>query len=362
MRRAGTGHRGVTDDSRRGARVWLCVPMLTAAIAGGVALAQDPETRPADAPADNPPGDPRTPVAASGAGPAWMEGVRRAAEALEWSDELIRHDWRIQRRPGSESCRILDPDERVVTTGTPEECQERFRALEAAGTIPPHVGPTVVVLHGLGEGRSSMRPLVDHLRKRVDGTVVAFGYASPRAGLADHGAALARVVSALPAGAPVSFVGHSLGNLVVRRWMRLAPQADLARVRRMVMLGAPNQGSELARLASRLWVVSALSDGAARELVVDWHRVAPDLAVPSCPFGIIAGGRGDDHGFSSLLAGDDDAVVRVEETRLEGADDFLLVPVHHAAMMRHPAVQRATVSFLTTGRFTADPPAESPSP
>jgi hypothetical protein len=293
-----------------------------------------------------------------------VEAVRRAAEALEWSDEVIRHDWRIQRRPGSEACRILDPTEQIVTSGTPAECRARFEALAAAGTIPPQHGPTVVVLHGLGEGRSSMRPLVEHLRERVDGTVVAFGYASPRAGLADHGTALARVVAALPAGEPVSFVGHSLGNLVVRRWMRSAPADDLARVRRMVMLGAPNQGSELARLASRVWLLTALSDGAARELVVDWARVAPDLAVPPCSFGIIAGGRGDGRGFSTLLEGDDDAVVRVDETRLDGADDFLVVPVHHAAMMRHPAVQRATVSFLTHGRFAADasPPPVIPAP
>jgi len=73
--------------------------------------------------------------------------------------------------------------------------------------------------------------------------------------------------------------------------------------------------------------------------------------VPACPFGIVAGGTGTEEGLSPLLDGDDDAVVRVAETRLDGADDFLLVPVHHAAMMRDAAVQKATESFLETGRF-----------
>jgi len=60
-----------------------------------------------------------------------------------------------------------------------------------------------------------------------------------------------------------------------------------------------------------------------------------------------------------MLDGDDDAVVRVEETRLEGADDFVLLPVRHAFMMRDPAVQEATASFLKGGHFgaTAEPPA-----
>jgi len=51
-------------------------------------------------------------------------------------------------------------------------------ALEAEGTIPPMAGPAVIVLHGLGEGRSSMRPIANHLRKTLDANVLLFGYAS----------------------------------------------------------------------------------------------------------------------------------------------------------------------------------------
>jgi hypothetical protein len=148
-----------------------------------------------------------------------------------------------------------------------------------------------------------------------------------------------------------------MGNLVVRRWMGLAEEDDLARVRRMVMLGPPNQGSELARMVAKISVLAALSNGAARELVLEWNRISQDLAVPPCPFGIVAGGKGDDRGYSSFLAGDDDAVVRVEETRLPGSKDFLLLPVHHAAMMKNPGVQQATTAFLNTGRFPAPAPA-----
>ena len=285
-----------------------------------------------------------------------IEFLRHAAEALTWSDEIIRHDWRLQRRPGSDACRILDARDTVVRTGTRRECQEAFAALERSGEAPAMRGPTVIVLHGLGEGRRSMRPLVEFLRRNLDATVLSFGYASTSAGLEDHGRSLAAVIAHLPTDAPISFVGHSLGNLVVRRWMGLAAadQLDqLERVGRMVMLGPPNQGSELARRVANVDLLAALSHGAARELVLDWGRVSPHLAVPSCPFGIVAGGKGDDRGYSSLLSGDDDAVVRVDETRLDGADDFLLLPVHHAAMMRHPGVQRATASFLQTGRFAA---------
>jgi hypothetical protein len=300
-----------------------------------------------------PPATDDRPAAADAADAPWLEAMRRSADALRWSDELIRHDWRLQHRPGSAACRILDAGDRVVREGSREECLETLAALEQEGRVAAVRGPTVIVLHGLGEGRRSMQPLVDHLRRQLDATVISFGYASTSTGLDDHGRSLASVIDHLPAEEPISFVGHSLGNLVVRRWMGLAAADDLARVGRMVMLGPPNQGSELAQRVARIGALAALSNGAARELVLDWNRISRDLAVPSCPFGIVAGGKGDDRGYSSLLTGDDDAVVRVDETRLDGADDFLLLPVHHAAMMRHPVVQQATADFLRTGRFPA---------
>ncbi len=290
----------------------------------------------------------------------WVERMRRAAEAMEWSDELVRHEWRIQRRPGSDAARVLDPGDRVVHSGSAAACREHFDSLEASGQIPPVDGPTVILLHGLGEGRGSMRPLANYLREHHEATVLTFGYASPRAGVDDHARALGSVIAGLNGANRISLVGHSLGNIVVRRWMADAPAADLDRIERMVMLGAPNQGSDLARRVSQVWLLSRLSTGAAREMVLDWPRIARNLVVPPCPFGIIAGGTGDAEGYSPMLEGDDDAVVRVEETRLDGADDFVLLPVRHAFMMRDPAVQEATASFLKGGRFgatTTDPSA-----
>lgn len=287
---------------------------------------------------------------------ALLESFRRSREALEWTDSLVRHDWRLQHHAAGADWRIVDPRERTVVRGSVGECRRQFASLEQDGTIPPVRGAVLILLHGLGEDRGSMHPLAEHLHDELDATVLTFGYASVRHDIDAHGRSLADVIDGLPEATRISFVGHSLGNLVVRRWMSLATQPSLDRVHRMVMLGPPNQGSDLARMAAGLGLAGHL-EGAARDLV-DWRRVAPLLAVPHCDFGIIAGGRGDAAGYSQLLEGDDDAVVRVEETRLDGAEDFLVVPVHHAAMMHDAAVRRATVTFLQSGRFAATDRAE----
>ena len=48
---------------------------------------------------------------------------------------------------------------------------------------------------------------------------------------------------------------------------------------------------------------------------------------------------------------DDDAIVRVSETQLQGSDDFLVIPVRHALMMENTDVQKETLRFLLQGRF-----------
>lgn len=300
-----------------------------------------------------------TPDQSDTAGQTWVGQVigrlQTAADALAWSDERVAGDWRVQRRAGTTAGRILDPADQQVTAGSLTDCLERFSRLQAEGQIPPVAGDTVILLHGLGEGRTAMQPLSKHLRQSLDATVMSFGYASPRVGLAAHADSLAAVIAGLPQATSISFVGHSMGNLVVRRWLGQATPESRGRIRRMVMLGPPNQGSDLARLAAGNQLLTALAAGAARELVLHWETIVQDLRTPTFEYGIIAGGKGDDRGYSRVLEGDDDAVVRVAETRLEGADDFLVLPVRHSRMMDHPEVQQATLQFLKQGRFAAAP-------
>ena len=64
----------------------------------------------------------------------WLAAMRRSREALEWTDTVIRHDWRLQRRTGDKApalaaCRILDPADGTVRAGTEAECRQAFAAL-----------------------------------------------------------------------------------------------------------------------------------------------------------------------------------------------------------------------------------------
>jgi hypothetical protein len=123
------------------------------------------------------------------------------------------------------------------------------------------------------------------------------------------------------------------------------------RIRRMVMLGPPNNGAQIAEvlLANGLGAMVAGKSG--QQLAKQWQDLNGRLAIPQFEFAIIAGGRGQERGYNPLLKGDNDAVVSVESARLQGATDFAVLPVIHSTMMDNATVKDYTLRFIEHGYF-----------
>ncbi|MEZ6112711.1 MAG: hypothetical protein R3C99_17125 [Pirellulaceae bacterium] len=276
-----------------------------------------------------------------------------------WADELLFHEWRIQRHVYTGHCRLLDDRNHRRAWGGFGHCRQELERLKQTLELPPMKPRAVIVLHGIWGTRSRMDDLVDAMRADVDQEVLVVAYPSTRADLDAHAESLGRILKNLDGVREVSFVAHSLGNLVIRRYLATlkdapADQRPVFELKRVVMLGPPNHGAQLATRFRENSLFRTTWGPAGVLLATDWTEVEPDLALPPCPFGIIAGGCGDDAGYNPLLPGDDDFVVRVEETRLPGAADFLVVPVLHSSMMGNESVQQATIRFLQHGYFVSE--------
>jgi pimeloyl-ACP methyl ester carboxylesterase len=204
----------------------------------------------------------------------------------------------------------------------------------------------VIYVHGLWMPGGESRLLAYRLQREFGLQVHAFPYSAGTWGMEEITAQLHTFVRSLAVPA-VHFVGHSLGGLVIYRFLERYPEEAVGRV---VFLGTPCLESRAAVQAARSRFVSALMG----------PSVADELLRPrerSWTFGgalgIIAGTQSI--GLGQFLAGFDeecDGTVAVSETRLPGAADHITLPVSHMGMLVSPRVARETGLFLTQGRFS----------
>ncbi len=281
-----------------------------------------------------------------------------------WSDVVIDNDWRIQQHARTGHFRLIDPDERRHEWGDFESCQKCLDEMTAELGLPPGPKDVVIVVHGLGANRAIMSGLCDYLRERGGLAVVNFGYPSTLLEIGAYAQSLDSVVRHFRGVQNVSFVAHSMGNIVVRKYLKdlesLAPAfRPPVTFRRMVMLSPPNHGAEIADTLTDGEVTRELGEWLAGEAASQlapgrgWPALVPLLATPAFEFGIIAGGKGDEDGYLSAIPGDDDGMLSVETTKLVGAADFVRIESIHQLMPRNDAVRAATLSFLQHGYFVA---------
>jgi hypothetical protein len=273
-----------------------------------------------------------------------------------WSDELVYGDWRIQRSALTGHYRLLDDRDYRRAWGTFEQCQAEFDRLRKELELPKLSGRAVITLHGLGRSRDSMSLLGSRLSAAGDITWINVSYASSRRSLDEHAASLARVLEGLEGIERIDFVCHSLGNLVVRRYLGEANQDEPRwqpdpRIKRMVMIGPPNNGAQMARIFKDNGLFGLVTGPSGKQLAASWDETEATLAVPEFEFGIIAGGTGLANGANPIVPGDDDLVVGIEETKLPGADDFIVVPSLHGRMLRSETVATHVDRFLREGHF-----------
>jgi len=211
----------------------------------------------------------------------------------------------------------------------------------------------VMFLHGIARTARSLR--------RMEQAVAAAGFAtlnldypSRRASLAELADGLHRPIAAFAAelSGSVHVVAHSMGGLVARVYLARHRPPHLGRV---VMLGTPNGGSEVADLLRDVALYRGVFGPAGQQLVT--RRDAATRALlppPDYPVGVIAGNRSLYPLASLVLPKPNDGRVSVRNTRLEGMHDHVVIATSHPQLVSHPAAIRQTIAFLRHGRFSHD--------
>ena len=182
----------------------------------------------------------------------------------------------------------------------------------------------VVLLHGLASAPLWLKRIEWSLEKRGY-QVHSISYPSMRQPVErlsrEHLSRAMEEIKLLPGG-QIHFVTHSLGGLVLRHYLAENTLTNLGRV---VMLGPPNQGSEIADWLHDMAFYQFVLGPSGQQLGTGADDFPRQLGAVNFPLGVIAGDRSFNPFFSRRLPGRDDGKVSVASTRVEGMSDFLTV-------------------------------------
>jgi len=208
-----------------------------------------------------------------------------------------------------------------------------------------------ILLHGMGRTHRSMGKMARHLSDQGY-IVVNLDYPSTEADIETLSMGIvAETVDRCrseDSEAPIHFVTHSLGGILVRHYLQdhtLPPDS------RVVMLSPPNRGSEIADGLKDFPPYRWIMGPAGQQLGTTANAIPNRLEKVDVSVGVIAGDRSLEPWFSAQIPGPDDGKVSVERARLPEMTDFLVVHRSHGFIMNDAEVIAQTVHFLRHGKF-----------
>jgi len=191
----------------------------------------------------------------------------------------------------------------------------------------------VVLLHGLARSTNSM--------SAIERSLIDSGY-TVNAALTSCGEATS-----------IHFVTHSMGGILLRYYLS---QHTLSNLGRVVMLGPPNKGSQVVDRMGGWPGFKAINGPAGLQLGTSESSVPNAIGPAQFDLGIIAGTRSVNLLLSTQIPGADDGKVSVENTKLEGMNDHVTLPVTHTFMMKNKKVIAQVMHYLKHGVFKQDAP------
>jgi pimeloyl-ACP methyl ester carboxylesterase len=208
----------------------------------------------------------------------------------------------------------------------------------------------VVVLHGIFHTSWFMQPMADYLEKQGY-QVLNLDYPSTKYSIEDLIELTAKDIDSRISDKTrtVNFVGFSMGGLLVRGIIAKHRPENLGRV---VLLGTPNKGSEVADFLKDNYLYKTFFGPAGQQLCVQNYSDLQHLfGKVDYELGIIAGNSTIDPISSYIIPEVDDGKVSIESTKLEGMKDHIIISSDHILMPSNKEVQRQTLEFLKNGFF-----------
>ena len=215
----------------------------------------------------------------------------------------------------------------------------------------------VVLLHGIARTAKSMRKIEKALQQ-LGYETINIDYPSRKYSieyLTDHFVTQEIEKYYTDQSRPIHFVTYSMGSLILRRYLE---NHKIEKLGRVVMLGPPNKGSEVADYLKNNLLYKFIYGPAGQQLGTDEHSFAHQInngdKQTIYEVGIIAG----DYSINPLTSkfmlksnGNDDGTVSVESTKLDTMCDHVTVKTTHLMIVQNKKAIQQVLAFLREGHF-----------
>jgi pimeloyl-ACP methyl ester carboxylesterase len=207
-------------------------------------------------------------------------------------------------------------------------------------------GCIVVLVHGFNKNCNDMRYL--------EAALTVAGYSAYSANLPTTFGSLDEAAQSLyfqikdivNEAESVCYVAHSMGGLIVRRYIRTQAQCN---VEKCVFIATPHGGSRLAKVADTIPGYSAIF----KPIIDLLPNAGYDLLDKSREFrvGIIAGNKSEGVLGKLFLNGESDGRVEIDSAKAGDADEFVVVPFGHKDIHHREETASLVIKFIKMGSF-----------
>ncbi|WP_033412104.1 lipase family protein [Methylosarcina fibrata] len=208
----------------------------------------------------------------------------------------------------------------------------------------------IILLHGLARTGRSMKN-AGRLFSEYGYQIITIDYPSRHYGIErlalDYIEEGVRKCEPLPINR-IHFFTHSLGGILLRYYLS---RQRIDKLGRAVMLAPPNQGSEIVDKLGAWKLFKYFGGPAGLQLGTKADSLPNSLGSVHFPVGVIAGDKPVNPFLSRLISGANDGKVSVERCRVEGMQDFLVVPFSHTFIMQRDYIIEQSLHFIQHGFF-----------
>lgn len=161
--------------------------------------------------------------------------------------------------------------------------------------------------------------------------------------------AINNIIGKLEADEKINLIGHSTGGLIIR--MLLLNTKYIDRVNSCVLIATPNNGSQLADIASRYFDFFTNTYKTLKALRTEYVKNIEFIKSDVVSVGAIAGNK-NNLLIGKFLKEESDGRINVSSVYYEGLSDFIILPYGHKEIHYKWETAKLVDDFIENGQFT----------